>query len=254
MDYKKEITLVITSCNRLHLLAKTIKSFDKFNTYPIKERIIIEDSGLTSVKDELNKLYGDTYKIIFNNPPLKQIGSIDRAYSEVTTEYIFHCEDDWEFYRSGFIEDSLTILEYDSKVKQVGLRSIQHDYVINHPTIVIDNKILTINSQNCYMFQMHPDFKDEDWVTCSFNPGLLRKYDYDLIGTYNSQANSEAGISLWYKNRGFYSIALENDAVKHIGWDESSMGHYKPIYKLMVRLKNVVKSIFNLFGGNFNYN
>jgi hypothetical protein len=40
----KEVTLVITSCNRIDLLKKTIASFERFNTYPIKKAIIIEDS------------------------------------------------------------------------------------------------------------------------------------------------------------------------------------------------------------------
>ena len=35
------------------------------------------------------------------------IKSIDSVYSTIDTEYIFHCEDDWEFYDSSFIEKSL---------------------------------------------------------------------------------------------------------------------------------------------------
>lgn len=42
---KSDVTLVITSCNRFDLLKKTIESFSRNNTYPIREVIIIEDSG-----------------------------------------------------------------------------------------------------------------------------------------------------------------------------------------------------------------
>jgi len=251
---QKEVTLIITSCNRLDLLKRTIVSFEKFNTYPIKEAIIIEDSGKTKVNDQLNQLYGKKYKIIFNTPPLKQIGSIDRAYKEVNTEYIFHCEDDWEFYRPNFIEDSIEILESNPKIKQVALRSIHHDTLINHPTVGIVNKFIDIKGHRVYKLIMKDCFSEYDWVTCSFNPGVIRKKDYDLIGTYSSRANTEGEISKWYKDKGFYSVALENDAVKHIGWDDSSMGHFKKQFRLNVRVKNFIKSFLNLFGKDYTYN
>lgn len=69
-----DITLFIISCGRPNLLKTTIESFIKYNTYPIKECIIIE--GMKYVK----------------------------------TEYVFHCEDVWEFLKSGFIEKSIEIL------------------------------------------------------------------------------------------------------------------------------------------------
>src|SRR5690554_6867299 len=155
----KDITLVITSCNRLALLNRTIESFERFNTYPIKEAIIIEDSGLPSVHEELKISYGDRFKILFNATPLKQIKSIDRAYQEVKTEYIFHCEDDWEFYRPGFIEDSLLVLESNHKIKQVGLRSIHHDIMVNHPTIRVIIEPIEIKSVKYYRTEMREDFK-----------------------------------------------------------------------------------------------
>jgi hypothetical protein len=45
--------------------------------------------------------------------------SIDRAYADVTTPFIFHCEDDWRFFRSGFIEESLLLLEHFADISTV---------------------------------------------------------------------------------------------------------------------------------------
>ena len=42
--------------------------------------------------------------LIFNENRQGQIKSVDYAYSMVETPYIFHLEDDWEFYESYFIE------------------------------------------------------------------------------------------------------------------------------------------------------
>src|ERR1035441_5909366 len=105
-----EITLVLTSCGRYDLLSQTLESFYKFNTYSIKEVIIVEDWNREG-----------------------QIKSIDKAYARVKTPYIFACEDDWCFYKSGFIEKSLEILEKYPKILQVWLR--EHNDTNGHPIV-----------------------------------------------------------------------------------------------------------------------
>jgi len=39
----KEVTVVLTACNRADLLEKTLDSFFEMNTYPLKRFIIIDD-------------------------------------------------------------------------------------------------------------------------------------------------------------------------------------------------------------------
>jgi len=46
-----EVTLFITSCGRPALLRRTLESFVKYNTYPIKEAIVCEDSGIPGIID-----------------------------------------------------------------------------------------------------------------------------------------------------------------------------------------------------------
>jgi hypothetical protein len=83
-----EVTLVITA-TRPQLLARTLKSFNTFNTYPIEETIIRDDTV-----DHVG-----------------QIKSCEIMYSQVKTPYVFHCEDDWEFTKPGFIEACFEALE-----------------------------------------------------------------------------------------------------------------------------------------------
>lgn len=45
-----EITLVVTSCGRFDLLTQTLVSFDVFNSTPIREVFITEDSGDQAVQ------------------------------------------------------------------------------------------------------------------------------------------------------------------------------------------------------------
>jgi hypothetical protein len=113
-----QVTCVLTSCGRFDLLERTLHSFFEFNTFPIKKFIIIEDSGYinsaTIIKEMIDQL--KIYKppeflVIENKHNIGQVKSIDWAYFHVETEYIFHMEDDWEFYAPGFIEESALIMQ-----------------------------------------------------------------------------------------------------------------------------------------------
>src|SRR5262245_59391390 len=104
------ITFVLTSCGRFDLLNFTLSSFRAYNTAPIAKYIIVEDSGLTEVTSIAAQL-GNNVEVLINDPPLGQMGAIDRAYERVSTPYVFHCEDDWFFFRSGFIEESKSLID-----------------------------------------------------------------------------------------------------------------------------------------------
>ena len=221
-----DVTLVITSCNRLDLLQKTISSFDKFNTYPIKERIIVDDSGKKENWDQLINKYNTDYKLILNKNNIGQIKSIDSAYSQIITPFIFHCEDDWEFYRSGFIEDSLKVLNSDSKILQVWLR--KRDDTNGH---TVESQKYSLNGLNYYYMSR---LYNKVWSGFAFNPGLRRLDDYNLIKPYDTikfpdnlnftipdyppNLYKEKCISLTYDKLGYRAIIFEDSYVKHIGW------------------------------------
>lgn len=84
-----KITLVLTANGRPELLKRTLDSFHKFNTYPIEKELIRDDAV-----DHVG-----------------QIKSCEILYKQVATPYVFHCEDDWEFHKSGFIEAAFNALE-----------------------------------------------------------------------------------------------------------------------------------------------
>ena len=85
-----DVSLVITSCGRFDLLERTLDSFFEYNTYPIKEVIITEDSTEGKKLEKLVSKYKDqNFKLIVNETRIGQIKSIDKAYKEVNTEYVF---------------------------------------------------------------------------------------------------------------------------------------------------------------------
>ena len=166
-------TLVVTSCNRHNLLLKTLDSFIKYANVLPEHTVIIEDGGVEAPdwilcdhqKRNLPKLW------IKNDPKLGQTASIDRAYAEVKTEYLFHCEDDWEFFEPGFITESYKILREYPSISQVNLRGPMWGHtLINDPI---------------YPFKIAEPGWGGGYGGLAWNPGLRRLSDYrNVFGTF----------------------------------------------------------------------
>lgn len=208
----KEVTCILTSCGRFDLLGITLESFFKFNTYDITEFFIYEDSGLP-VPDDLKTDF-PFIKWIEPGRRTGQIVSLDTLWQSVKTPYAFTMEDDWETYRSGFIEASMEILESDPKIMQVWLR--EKEDTNQHPIIYSPGKPYGIMASNNGL-----------WAGTCFNPSLKRKCDYDQIKSYgkwtqfnrNQPWKAEAAISQLYNKLGFKAAILLQGYIKHIGWD-----------------------------------
>lgn len=217
-DKNSDTTLVITSCGRFDLLKQTLNSFDLHNTYPIKEVIFTEDSGKEEITNAIPEHWLPHSRIIINKKKLGQIKSIDLAYEDITTEYIFHCEDDWMFYRNNFIEESKVILQHDANILQVWLRDYDEDIKKNYP---FHYPIQKYYLKEILYYKLGSN--NEDWKGFSFNPGLKRKSDYDAIKPYfcnKDGARTESYLSNIYFKKNMFAVFLEKSAVKHIGWEQ----------------------------------
>lgn len=207
------ITVVITSCNRLDFLKITTDSFLRFNTYPITEYIIVDDSGSAEAHNELRRLYPN-WTLLLNPTHRGQIQCIDDAYAHVKTPYIFHCEDDWEFFKEGFMEPSLRILEHDKKVMIV--------WILHPPNHPIDQEIFKVD--NIEYRLVGADISGK-WHGFTWNPSLRRLSDYKLVipfsgfiqaGDFNALTEQRIGIELFEKYN-FRVAAMNDDYCKHIG-------------------------------------
>lgn len=203
----KEVTLVITSCGRFDLLEETLDSFFKYNTYPIKKIIITEDSTEgNKLKKLISKYDNQNFCLIVNETRLGQLKSIDKAYREIDTEYIFHCEDDWKFLKKGFIEKSMELLEEDEKILIVGLRA-KEDFT----------KDFFYNED--YVSKTGEKYYNVKGEIFTYNPALRRKKDMDLFGPHEKLENQryEEVLSNFYKEHGFKTVFFKESYVTHIG-------------------------------------
>lgn len=244
------MSFVLTSCNRFDLLEETLRSFFEFNTYPIAQYIIIEDSHhVDKLRTVLAKFPDISFTVLNNDPQLGQMKSIDRAYEQVTSDYIFHCEDDWEFYRKGFIEDSFKVLDSDEKIVTVWLRE-QND-TNQHP---VEPEILksSDNGRDYQIMQRNFVRKENSaaWHGFTFNPGLRRLLDYQLVAPIGDVPHGERSMSDMYYERGFKAAIFETGYVRHLGFHRGirySVDQHELLKDFSVAYRRIKATACNLF-------
>ena len=236
-------TVALTSCGRFDLLERTLASLLPRLEGPLAKVLIIEDSGDRGIYDVLRQFNGagPDIEAIFNDPPIGQIRSIDRLYAQVETDWIFHCEDDWEFFGDGFVAASFAILQELPKCSMVSLRE-PAEWAASD---LFDPEALTSSGVRYSLISMKSSWKSSG---LHFNPGLRRMRDYRIVGPYADFGVKarEARVSECYRDLGYRVATLARPAVRHIGDDRhvrdpaSSLSGFARLKRSMVsRLERV---------------
>ena len=201
----KEVTLFITSCGRPELLKRTLESFVKFNTYPIKEVILCEDSGIPNIADFAESILPYPITFCYNKERIGQMKTIEKYTQLIKTDYVFHLEDDYEFFDSSFIELSFQIMDSDSKISQVLLEDEQH----NFPKIDIGNPL-------CYKVMTNLPHEtdanngDGPLTVFTWRPSLKRLEIQKLRMPYEHW-DDEYTIELLVNKLEYYSVITKNE-------------------------------------------
>jgi hypothetical protein len=184
----------------------------KHNTYPIKTAILCEDSCLPDVADFAKDILPFPIKFCYNESRLGQMGTIERYTPLIQTPYVFHLEDDYEFFAGGFIELSLKILDSDPNISQVLLEDQQYTF----PTIDMGNplclKLMTNKPEDIYG-PAAVNNGDGPLSCFSWRPSLKRIEIQRLRMPYELW-DDEYTIQLLINKYGYYSVIARN----HIGF------------------------------------
>ena len=175
----RKVTLVLTTNGRPELLKRTLASFHKCNTYKITEELIRDDS--------VNHI--------------GQIASCEELYSQVKTPFVFHCEDDWEFHKSGFIEEAFNALE--DKVHSVWVRD-EDDFDGHHRVKPLVNGKWVVPSPISRGFSFNPHLFDMQYYVGFSGPEM------------QSGVCPEDSIGRYYMNAGLKTVWTPGYC-KHIG-------------------------------------
>ncbi len=219
-DSLPDVTIVLTSCDRADLLKITLKSIEPhLDQSVIAEVIIIEDSQFDRVTRVIPPTLGGVpVKFIHNRKNIGLIPSIDRAYSEVKTPYIYHCEDDWQFHGPLLIEEQKAILESESDVVACMVRDPK---TVNPARL--DGKLFELNNMPVKFWKANQGKK---WGGMSFNPGLRRLEDYLELSPYFPNFKTEYSLSVFYLSQGVSIAYLQDGHVRHIGEKNSAINKY----------------------------
>jgi GT2 family glycosyltransferase len=203
-----DVTMILTSCNRLDLLKETIQSIPQQTLDKIATKIIVDDSAdqecFSKLKEDNENGYLKSWAILYNEEKLGQPASIDRAYSYVKTKYVFHCEDDWFFDDGDFIDRSLPILDKYDNIIQVTFRKDSP-----HPT---EDEIYEEGTQSEFSILI-PGYNG--WPGFTYNPNLFKFSAYEEIKPVIGK--SEKDVGLLYNKKEYYTVSLKNKTVSHIG-------------------------------------
>ncbi len=208
----EQITLFVTSCGRPNLLYITLTSFVKYNTYPIYEVIICEDSGKHGIIDFAKYILPYKTNIYYNTERIGQMKTIEKYTSLINTPYVFHLEDDYEFFDSGFIELSLEIMNSDPKISQVLLEDEQHTF----PKVNINNPL-------CYKVmtnlphEIDANNGDGPLTLFSWRPSL-KKIEIQKLRIPYELWDDEYTIELLINKLGYYSVITKNEKNCRLGF------------------------------------
>lgn len=215
----KEVTLILTACNRVDLLKKTLDSFLALNTYPIT-RFIAHNDG----NDKMFRQIKERYPQIewhFSGTRIGYARSLDKLLSMVETEYLFSTEEDWSYYKNpGFIERSMKILEENPDIMQVWIRDIvDHSHPHGEEMDLSGIKVRPVI----------PGYR-KVWNGFSLNPSLRRVKDWKTWfpeGLSKCGDGDEATLAQHTTKFNYKAVSLVESSIRHIGWNRRSI-NFKP--------------------------
>lgn len=226
-----DVTMVVTSCRRFDLLERTLRSFFTYNDYPLKEVIVIEDSDDEGIFKISEMFPEQPIRIIFNKVNIGQSRSVDKAYAEVETPYIFHIEDDWEFTNPGVIAalKETLVAEPETLLALARTETDMQGYV---------RSVRTRTRNGVAYKRLYPELHFM-WYTFTFNPSLKRTADYRQIAGGYSAVGNEYALNQYYKAQSRTMCWVLAQDVRHIGGHgRSNYGKRKdPLFSRNNRLK-----------------
>ena len=121
---ENELSVIITSAGRGHLLERTLTTLRENLHFEGRVRwMIIDDLPHEPTRRYIRSQPFDM--ILFNDRNMGLGRSLTRIYSALKTRWYFHCEDDWEFLRPFEIAPLRALMEAEPDLGQMVLHRVQ---------------------------------------------------------------------------------------------------------------------------------
>jgi hypothetical protein len=213
-----QTTILLTACGRPDLLAHTLRTLNAAHPLADFAAIWVNEDEPATDNSETRDLF-PFINWLYPEGRGGHMAALDRLYREVKTPWIFHCEEDWEFYGGPFLAESYERLKHDPRCLQVWLRA--HNDTNGHAVFrTARGYVMSTNSNQSYLK------KKREWRGFSLNPGLRRAKEF---ANYNFLWNTR-GLTGWraekhigelFFMRGYHAAITSNPLgyVRHTGGD-----------------------------------
>lgn len=226
------ITFSITTCKRFELFCRTMNSFLEccLDSHLIGEWICVDDNSSPQDREKMKELY-PFFTFIFKTEGEKgHYKSMNIIREKVKTPYLFHIEDDWEFFiKREFLGMCLKIITDKFEFKQVlinrNYRETEND--------MVNGGMLGCCSLTFSKYYVHEYCKDtvqatnflnkygkletSYWPHFSFRPSLIKTSIFHDVGEFRDVPNFERDYGLRYCDQNHISCFLEGISCLHIG-------------------------------------
>lgn len=206
---RDDITLCLTIGKRPDELRQTLQSL--LSKVQFKHIIAINDFGDEQSNAVFHELcpQGELINLGYN---LGHHKAVDLMYGKVTTPYVMHCEDDWEFDSVPKFDDILKFLVSEPNISMVCLRKMsdisfdkqQQSQIIHRSTGYLD--IVEIHT-------IH-----EQWYGYTFNPHIASINTWKELAPF-AKFKKERHISRIFRSKNKHLVYLEQGNCHHIGFD-----------------------------------
>lgn len=229
------VTLTITSCRRLDLFVKTVRSFLKacLDIDLIDRWICIDDNSDEADRREMERAF-PFFEFIWKGPDDRgHARSMNLLIEQVRTPYWLHLEDDWQFFEPlPYIGHALEILDADSTLGQVLFNRHYAEELADRQLVggrarqtpagrrYVEHLYLPKGSEGYAEFwkQHRGSLSNAYWPHYSLRPSVLRTGVMKSLAPFNQDAQHfELEMAKRYQAAGGRSAFLDTISALHIG-------------------------------------
>lgn len=153
-----------------------------------------------------------TSERVIGHPKIMQ-----KWFSLLSGEFVFHCEDDWEFIRNGSpLCACLDVMSFDSNIGQVCFSKVYNKGQEQTPSGVRYRKLIgdiqKAASQKNYLL----------WPKFTLNPSLIRVEAIKNVGNFEDRKDFEYHYGMRWSAARVETAFLADQFVRHLGQGRSA--------------------------------
>lgn len=227
------VTFSITTCKRTDLFVRTMNSFLQccLDVDLIDEWICVDDMTAEEDREKMRSLY-PFFRFLWKDATDRgHPRSMNIIRKEVHTPYLFHCEDDWQYFSpKPVITEAIAVLESDPTIGQI---LINRNYAEEANGFEISGGFpnQTANGIQYILHEYYPSgseglarlhsthrLHNAYWPHFSLRPSLVRMEAWDKTGEFDESSDHfELDYASRYMDAGYRSCFFNTVYCLHIG-------------------------------------